>query len=133
MNVLACCTACSRDSFTKSDWIDATSSALRTLSKLFEVLSRVVKRLPGHSRDRMSESFDGFGCRGYSIECAIAASGGWFCLRAPFSHFFLLMIEIIHQIFVVITHVCGLRNKKFVVYPTKNWTKLVGKIGSPLW
>jgi hypothetical protein len=94
------------------------------LSKLFEVLSRAVKRLPGHLRDRVSESFDGFGYRGYSIECAIAdralaASGGWFWLRAPFSHFFRLTVEIIHQSFVIITHVCGLRNKEFVVYPTK--------------
>jgi hypothetical protein len=99
------------------------------LSKLFEVLSRAVKRLPGHLRDRASESFDRFGCRGYSIECdidnrAIAASAGGFCLRALFSHFFLLAVEIIHQIVVIITHVCALRNKKFVVYPTKNWTKL---------
>jgi hypothetical protein len=58
----------------------------------FDVLSRAVKRLPGHLRDRESESLDGFGCRGHSInsdivDYALDASVGGFCLRALFSHF----------------------------------------------
>jgi hypothetical protein len=124
MNVLVCSTACSRDSFTKSDLDRRNLFRAMRFSKLFEVLCRAVKRLPGHLRDRVSESFDGFGYRGYSIECAIAdralaASGGWFWLRAPFSHFSLLTVEIIHQICVIIAHVCGLRNQRICGLPHK--------------
>jgi hypothetical protein len=97
------------------------------LSKLFEVLSRAVKRLPGHMRDRVSESFDGFGCRGYSIDCAIAVSGGWFCLRAPFSHFFLLTILDIASNLCRNNHVCGLRNEDICGLPHKKFDQITDR------
>src|ERR1700730_5716232 len=62
-------------------------------AKPFDVPSRAVKRLPGHSRGLASESLDGFGCRGHFIDRDIIdlaitdggdidASVGGVCLRS---------------------------------------------------
>ena len=67
-------------------------------------------------RDRRERNVDGFGCRaGYFIDRAIAVDEcrGWFCCEtlSPFRNlpFFSrqpFRLKILHQIFVVISHVC---------------------------